>query len=106
MRKFTIHAMKHCSYIVLTRIKYIRKKLAKDFIFQNQPLQYITLKMKPGQKLCVDCMKLHQEKLNFAESTDDDKNGGHTEEDPDYIDQEINRTTLSDSATLLGLSPV
>ena len=34
-------------------------------------------------------MKSHQEKLNFAESSDDDKNGGHTEEDPDYIDQEI-----------------
>ena len=38
------------------------------------------------------------------ESIDDDKNDGHPE-DPDYIDQEINRTTLSDSATLLGLSP-
>ena len=49
-------------------------------------------------------MKLYQEKLNFAESIDDDKNDGHTE-DPDYIDQEINRTNLSDSATLLGLSP-
>ena len=65
----------------------------------------ITLKMKPGQKLCVNCMKSSQEKLNFAESSDDDKNDCHTEEDPDYIDQEINRTTLSDSATLLGLSP-
>ena len=51
-------------------------------------------------------MKSYQEKLNFTESSDDDKNDGHTEEDPDYIDQEINRTTLSDSATLLGLSPV
>ena len=51
-------------------------------------------------------MKSYQEKLNFAESSDDDKNDGHTEEDPDYIDQEINRTTLPDSATLLGLSPV
>ena len=38
MRKFTRHAMKHCRY-VLTHIKYIRKKLAKDFIFQNPPLQ-------------------------------------------------------------------
>ena len=49
-------------------------------------------------------MKSYQEKLNL-ESSDDDKNDGHTE-DPDYIDQEINRTTLSDIATLLGLSPV
>ena len=62
--------------------------------------------MKPGQKLRVNCMKSYQEKLNFAEASDDDKNGGHTEEDPDYIDQEINRTTLSESATLLELSPV
>ena len=47
-------------------------------------------------------------KSNSSDQTysDDDKNGGHTEEDPDYIDQEINRTTLSDSATLLELSPV
>ena len=56
--------------------------------------------------MCVNCMKSHQEKLNFAESSDDDKNGGHTEEDPDYINQEINRATLTGSATLLGLSPV
>ena len=41
-------------------------------------------------------MKSYQEKLNFESS--DDKNDGHTE-DPDYIDQEINRTTLSDIAT-------
>ena len=26
----------------------------------------ITLKMKPGQKLCLNCMKLYQEKLKFA----------------------------------------
>ena len=33
------HAMKHCSYIALTCVKYIyiRKKLSKNFIFQNQP---------------------------------------------------------------------
>ena len=49
-------------------------------------------------------MKSYQEKLNFAESSDDDKNDGHTEEDPDYIDQKINRTTLSDSATLIVTS--
>ena len=51
-------------------------------------------------------MKSYQEKLNFAESSDDVKNDGHTEEDPDYIDHEINRTVLSDSATVLGLSPI
>ena len=51
-------------------------------------------------------MKSYQENLNFAESSDDDKNDGHTEEDPHYIDQEINRTTRSDSATSLELSPV
>ena len=51
-------------------------------------------------------MKSYKEKLNFAESSDDDKNDGHTEEDPDYIDKEINRTTVSDIATFLGLSPV
>ena len=51
-------------------------------------------------------MKSYQEKLNFAESSDDDKNDDHTEENPDYIDQEISRTNLSDSATLLGLSSV
>ena len=51
-------------------------------------------------------MKSYQEKLNFAEYSHDDKNDGHTEEDPDYIDQKINRTTVSDIATLLGLSPV
>ena len=51
-------------------------------------------------------MKSYQEKLNFEESSDDDKNDGHAEEDPGYIDQEISRTALSDSATLLGLSPV
>ena len=62
--------------------------------------------MKPGQKLCVNCMKSYQEKLNFAETSDDDKSDGHTEEDPDYIHHEINRTVLSDSATLLGLSPI
>ena len=51
-------------------------------------------------------MKSYQEKLNFAESSDDNKNYGHTEEDPDYIDHEMNRTVLSDSVTLLGLPPI
>ena len=51
-------------------------------------------------------MKLYQENLNFAESSDDDKNDGHTEEHPEYIDHKINRTVLSDNATLLGLSPI
>ena len=73
------------------------KKLAKEFIFQNQALQ---------QQLCVNYMKLYQEKLNFADSSYDDKNDGHTEEDPDYINHEINKTALSDSANLLGLSPI
>ena len=82
-----------------------KKKISKGLHIPESAIA-VTLKMKPGQKLCVNCMKSYQEKLNFAESSDDDKNGGHTEEDPDYIDQEINRTTLSDSATLLGLSPV
>ena len=35
-------------------------------------------------------MKSYQERLNFAESSDDNKNDGHMEEGPDYIDQEIN----------------
>ena len=35
-------------------------------------------------------MKSYQERLNFAESSDDNNNDGHTEEGPDYIDQEIN----------------
>ena len=83
----------------------IKKKNSKGLHIPESVIA-VTLKMKPGQKLCVNCMKSYQEKLNFAESSDDDKNGGHTEEDPDYIDQEINRTTLSDSVTLLGLSPV
>ena len=95
--------MKHCSYLVLIGIKYIRKKLAKDFIFQNPPLQ---LKMKRGQKVCTNCMKSYQEKLNFRESSDDDKNDGHAEKDPEYIDHKINRTVPSDSATLLGISPI
>ena len=51
-------------------------------------------------------MKLYQEKLNFVKSSDDDKNDGHTEEEPEYIDHEINITVFSDSATLLGLSPI
>ena len=51
-------------------------------------------------------MKLYQETLNFGESNDDDKNDGHREEDSGYIDHKINRTVLSDSATLLGLSPI
>ena len=38
-------------------------------------------------------------KVKICKSSDNDKNDGHTEEDPDYIDQEITRTTLSDSAT-------
>ena len=50
--------------------------------------------MKPGQKLCVNCMKSYQERLNFAESSDN-KNDSHTEESPDYIDQEINVELLS-----------
>ena len=39
MRKFTMHTIKHGSYFVLTCIKYIWKKLAQDFIFQNSLLQ-------------------------------------------------------------------
>ena len=81
-----------------------QKKISKGLHIPESAIA-VALKMKPGQKLCMNCMKSYQEKLNFAASGDDDKNDGHTEEDPDYIDQEINRTTLSDSATLLGLSP-
>ena len=51
-------------------------------------------------------MKSYQEKLNFRESSDDDKNDGHAEKDPGYIDHKINRTVASDSATLLGISPI
>ena len=80
-----------------------KKKISKGLHIPESTIA-VTLKMKPGQKLYVNCMKLYQEKLNFAESSDDDKNDSHTE-DPDYIDHKINRTTLSDSATLLGLSP-
>ena len=53
-------------------------------------------------------MKSYQERLNFAESRDN-KNDGHTEESPDYIDQEINVELLSVITYLdylLGLSPV
>ena len=46
--------------------------------------------MKPGQNLCVNCMKLYQEQFNFAESSDDDKNDNHTAEYPYYIDHEMN----------------
>ena len=60
--------------------------------------------MKPGLKLCLNCMKSCKEKLNFGESNDDDKNDDHTEEDHNYIDHETNRTVISDSATLPGLS--
>ena len=60
--------------------------------------------MKPGQKLFVNCMKSYEEKLNFAESSDDNKDDGHTEEDPHYIDCKINKTVFS--TTLLGLSPI
>ena len=74
--------MKHCSYVVLTNIKYIIKKLAKEFIFQNQALQ---------QQMCVNYMKLYQEKVNIADSSYD-KNNGHTEEDLDYIHHKINKT--------------
>ena len=56
--------------------------------------------------MCVNCVKSYQEKLNFAESSDDNKNDGQTEKNPDYTDHEINRTTLSDSTTLRGLSPI
>ena len=51
-------------------------------------------------------MKLYQEKSNFEESNNDDKSDGHREEDSEYIDHKVNRTVLSDSATLLGLSPI
>ena len=51
-------------------------------------------------------MKSYQEKLNFVESSDDGKNDGYAEEVTEYIDHKINRTALSDSATLLGLSPI
>ena len=60
--------------------------------------------MEPGQKLFVNCMKSYEEKLNFAESSNDDKDEGHIEEDPHYINRKINRTVFS--ATLLGLSPI
>ena len=82
-----------------------KKKISKGLHIPESTVA-VTLEMKPGQKLCVNCMKSYQEKLNFAESSDDDKNDGHTEEDPDYIDHGINRTVLIDSATLLGLSPI
>ena len=39
-------------------------------------------------------MKSYQERLNFAESSDN-KNDSHTEESPDYIDLEINVELLS-----------
>ena len=39
-------------------------------------------------------MKSYQQRLNFAESSDN-KNDSHTEESPDYIDQEINVELLS-----------
>ena len=77
-----------------------QKKISKGLHIPESAIA-VALKMKTGQKSCVNCMKSYQEKLNFAESSDDDKNDGHTEEDPDYIDQKINRTTLSDSATLI-----
>ena len=84
----------------------IHKKKISEGLHIPESTIAVTLKMKPGQKLCVNCMKFYQEKLNFAESSDDDKNDGDTEEDPDYINHEINRAVLSDSATLLGLSPI
>ena len=51
-------------------------------------------------------MKSYQEKLNIGKSSDDDIIDGHTEEDPEYIDLEINRAVFIDSATLPGLSPI
>ena len=69
--------------------------------------------MKPKQKLYVNCTKLFQKQLNFVESIDDDdddddddKNDSHTEEDPEQIDHKLNRTAVSDSATLIGLLPI
>ena len=69
--------------------------------------------MKPEQKLYVNCTKSFLKKLNFVESVDDDdddddddKNDSHTEEDSEQIDHKLNRTVVSDSATLIGLSPI
>ena len=37
---------------------------------------------------------------------DDDKKDSHTVEDPEQIDHKLNRTVVSDSATLIGLLPI
>ena len=89
----------------MTRFKYIRKKINKGR-YIPESISAVTLKMKPWKNLCVNCMKLYQKKLKFLESSDDDKNDGHTEKNPDCIGHEINRTIPSDSANLLGLSAI
>ena len=104
MIKFTIHAMKHCSYIVLTCIKYIRKNQQRTSYSRINHCSNIEKETRA--KIVCEQYEIVSRKVNFAESSDDDKNDGHTEEDPDYIDHEVNRTVLSDSATLLGLSPI
>ena len=71
-----------------------KKKISKILHIPESTIA-VTLKIKPGQKLCVNCVKSYQEKLNFAESSDDDKNDRQTEKNPDYTDHEKNRTTLS-----------
>ena len=42
-----------------------KKKISKGLHIPESAIA-VTLKMKPGQKLHVNCMKSYQEKLNFA----------------------------------------
>ena len=82
-----------------------KKKISKG-IYIPESTSAVTLKMKPWKSLCVNCMKLQQKKLKFLESSDDGKNDGQTEKNPDCIGHEINGTIPKDSANLLGLSAI
>ena len=57
------------------------------------------MKNETRAKIACELYEIVSRKVKLCKSSDDDENDGHTEEDPDYIDQGINRTTLSDTAT-------
>lgn len=99
--------IKYYRHIFLTHTNYIRRKLVKDFIFQ---IYFILQKHREWNQVknCVNCIKVYHEKLKPKESTGDD---GSISQDGfelghGYIDQDVNRSILNGSATLLGKSPM
>ena len=60
------------------------------------------LHMKPGQKLCTNCVKLHEQK---HEECINDENVDAIP-DTDFYDSKLDISMLNDSATLFGVSPL